>query len=150
MGDVVGLIASVIAIAQVVTEGVKHAKTFFQAQKELEALQARVFSEDPLVIGVSLKYYPEQLEHFTNLIKEIHSQHTMSSSAVITASVLRAKLTMEQLNQLIHIKILKNVDGTARARRRAWTRNKSKLYRLQDVLKEHRENFAAALTANSL
>jgi hypothetical protein len=38
--DVIGLIASVITIAQVVTKSVEHAKTFYRAHEEFEALQA--------------------------------------------------------------------------------------------------------------
>jgi hypothetical protein len=40
MLDIVGLIASVITIAQVVTEAVDLAKTFYRAPQEFEALQA--------------------------------------------------------------------------------------------------------------
>ncbi|KAN0102667.1 hypothetical protein V8E51_010980 [Hyaloscypha variabilis] len=103
--DVVGSITTVITLAQVVVEGIKIAKTLYQAPEELAALQ----------------------------------QTTLS----------RVQLTIEELHQLIQKKILKNVNGTLRARRRAWARNKSTIYRLRDTLKESRENLLAALTANS-
>jgi hypothetical protein len=41
MVDVLGTAVSVITIAQVVIELIKHAKTFYRAQTELDALQAR-------------------------------------------------------------------------------------------------------------
>lgn len=40
MAEVIGTAASVITIAQVVIELVKHAKTFYRAQVELDELQA--------------------------------------------------------------------------------------------------------------
>ena len=40
MVEVISLIASVIAIAKWVNEGVKHAKTFYRAAEEFEAFQA--------------------------------------------------------------------------------------------------------------
>jgi hypothetical protein len=40
MVDVLGSAASVIAIAQVVIELIKHAKTFYRAQAEFDVLQA--------------------------------------------------------------------------------------------------------------
>jgi hypothetical protein len=44
MLDAVALIASVIAIATVVIEGVKHARTFYRATEEFVALQASISS----------------------------------------------------------------------------------------------------------
>ena len=40
MAELLGLIASVVAVAQVATETVKHTKSFLQAREEFEALQA--------------------------------------------------------------------------------------------------------------
>lgn len=40
MPDIVGLIASAITIAAVVVEGVKQAKTFYNAHEEFEVLKA--------------------------------------------------------------------------------------------------------------
>ena len=40
MPDVLGTAASVVAIAEVVVELIKHAKTFYRAQAEFEVLQA--------------------------------------------------------------------------------------------------------------
>lgn len=83
-------------------------------------------------------------------MKEINDQHAVSLSAVITTSLSRAKLTLEELDRLIRVKLLTNVNGASRARRRAWTRNRSKIYKIQAALKEHRVNLLTALSANSL
>ena len=92
----------------------------------------------------------EQVGNFTSILKEIDDQQALSLSTVITRNLSRAKLTLEQLDQLIRARILKNVNGTSRARRRAWTRNKSKVGKFQDALKDHRMDLLAAISANSL
>jgi len=79
-------------------------------------------------------------------VEEIDHQQTFSHSAIITTTLFRAKLTLEQLNH--HMRL--SVNGASRIRRRAWTRNKSKVYKLQATLKEHRANLLAATSANSL
>jgi hypothetical protein len=159
MLDGVALIASVITIATVVIEGVQHAKTFYRAFEEFRTLQAsstlrarfhRRFFHIIHFFTLIFSSLQEQVEHFTNLVKEINDQHAVSLSSVIKTSLSRAKITLEQLDQLIQVKILKNVNGTSRARRRAWTRNRSKVYKIQNALKEHRVNLLAAISANSL
>jgi hypothetical protein len=162
MLDVIGT----VVLTQMVTELIKHAKTFYRAQAEFNVLQAsrkhtliQFFAEPEafartaflvkamLTLSVSTQ---EQLEHFTALLNEIGSQNATLSSSVIETSLSQAKITMEQLHQLIQVKILQNVDGTSRARRRAWTRNKSKICSIVDALKEHRQNILTAISANSL
>jgi hypothetical protein len=83
-------------------------------------------------------WFQEQLEHFTALLNEIESQLGIFNSATIATTLSRAKLTIEQLHQLIQVKILQNVNGTSRARQRAWTRNKSKIFTIRDALKDYR------------
>ena len=104
MAEAAGLIASVITIIQVATNSVEYVKSVYRATEEFEALR-------------------EQLQHFASLVKEINNQHPSFSSTVITTSLSRAKLTIQRLDQLIKLKILKDVNGKSRARRRAWTRN---------------------------
>jgi hypothetical protein len=83
-------------------------------------------------------------------VKEINGQHSSSTSTNVTASLARAQHTIEQLDQLIKVKLLRLVNGTYRARRRAWTRNKAKVYQLRDAMKEHRDNIIAAMSSNNL
>jgi hypothetical protein len=40
MAELLGLISSVVTVAQLATETVKHTKSFLQAHEEFEALQA--------------------------------------------------------------------------------------------------------------
>lgn len=70
--------------------------------------------------------------------------------AGVTSALLGAERTMQRLNQLVQIRLLKNVEGTSRVRRRAWARNKSKILGLQDALKEHRAELVAAMTATKM
>ncbi|KAG4441393.1 hypothetical protein IFR05_003150 [Cadophora sp. M221] len=129
--EVVGVVASVVTLAQLVIEGVKLAKTLYAAPDDLAALQ-------------------EQLENFNSLVQEIDRSQGEGTDGIITQSLTRAKLSIEQLHQLIQIKLLKNLNGgTSRARRRAWTRNKSKILALRDVLKECRDNLSVALSAKN-
>lgn len=159
MAEVIGLIGSVIAIAAFVNDGVKRAKALYRASEELEALQVNATigvrtspsilppGSTSLLISSLLK---EQLENFTSLVNEIDIQPENSLSTAISTNLSRAKLTLEQLDQLLKAKVSRNANGTPRARRRAWTRNRSKVYKLQDALKEHRLNLLAAMSARNL
>ena len=71
-------------------------------------------------------------------------------SAGLTSALLGAERTMQRLNQLVQIRLSKKVDGTSRVRRRAWVRNKTKILKLQDALKEHRAEFVASMTASNM
>lgn len=92
----------------------------------------------------------EQVEHFTALLNEIESQNAIISSPVIERGLSRAKIKIGQLHEIIQVKILRNVNSTSRARRRAWTRNKSKICSIVDALKEYRQILLTAISANSL
>ncbi|KAL8789478.1 MAG: hypothetical protein Q9195_006803 [Heterodermia aff. obscurata] len=129
MAEVIGLIASLVTMATLVNEGIKRAKLLYQAADELKT---------------------EQIEDLTNLLHEIDRQPTASLSATISTSLLRAKLTLEQLDQIVKIKLLRNAEGGSRARHRAWVRNKSKVCKIQKALKEHRLNLIAAMGVTNL
>lgn len=92
----------------------------------------------------------EQIEDFTSLLDEIDRQRTASISTTISTSLSRAKLTLEQLDQIVKNKLLRNANGGSRARRRAWVRNKSKVCNIQNALKEHRLNLLAAMGTTNL
>ena len=92
----------------------------------------------------------EQLEHFICLLEEIDGHRRPSDSPAITTALFRAKATIEQLNRLLQEKIVRNAYCSAQARRRAWTRNRSKIYRMKAALKEHRANLVAAISVNTL
>ena len=92
----------------------------------------------------------EQIEDLTNLLDEIEHQPAAFLSTTISMSLLRAKQTLERLDQIVKTKLLRNADGGPRARRRAWVRNKSKVCKIQKALKEHRLNIVAAMGATNL
>jgi hypothetical protein len=147
MGDMIGILSGLVTLTEVVIRGIKIAKTLYQAPGELTVVQVSRtntsnFSDSFVLQG--------QLEHFTDLVKEIHSHHSSSTSSNVAASLTRAQHTIEQLDQLIQVKLLRIVNGTYRARRRAWTRNKSKVNQLRDAIKEHRDNILAAMSSNNL
>lgn len=100
-----------------------------------------------LLTDVLLK---EQIEDFACLVNEIENQPAISLSITISTLLSRAKLSLEQLDQIVKNKILRNANGTPRARRRAWVKNRSKICRIQDALKEHRLNLLAAMGSSSL
>ena len=79
MVEVVGLIASVVTIAQLVIEGIKHARTFYRAQKELEALQAR------LSMGAPMSLFP--LWHLLVSSNLLFFSDVIRNSQVCSASV---------------------------------------------------------------
>ncbi|KAF2799354.1 hypothetical protein K505DRAFT_294860 [Melanomma pulvis-pyrius CBS 109.77] len=91
----------------------------------------------------------EQLEDFIDILGEIRKEHSDSYSIGVTTSLSNAKRDIEKLDQVIKKHILPNA-STSRARRAAWMRYKSKICRLQDSLKEHRQNIVVVVSAKSL
>ena len=84
------------------------------------------------------------------MVREIDSQPVISLSNVVKTALSRAKLMLDNLDQLMQVKLLKNADGSIRIRRRAWARNKSKVDRAKSQLKEQRMSLVAAISAGSL
>ena len=91
----------------------------------------------------------EQLLQFQDLVKTV-KENERYRCAGVTSALLGAERTIQRLNQLVQIRLLKKVESTSRVRRRAWARNKSKILKLQDALKEHRAELVAAMTASKL
>ncbi|KAH7343030.1 hypothetical protein BKA65DRAFT_552634 [Rhexocercosporidium sp. MPI-PUGE-AT-0058] len=127
--EVVGAIVSIVTLTKLAVDGVKLAKTLYKAPDDLVALQG-------------------QLEYFNAILSEIEKSYSYDSG-LINTTLGRARLTIEQIHQLIDLKLLKTNGSTSRTRRRAWARHKSKIHTLRDALKECRENLMAALSANS-
>ncbi|MCJ1429915.1 hypothetical protein MMC29_007830 [Sticta canariensis] len=131
MAEVIGLVASVITITAVLTKSVKAVKEYYRAFEEVEALEA-------------------QVEHFSILLEGIHRQEGVYNSAAVATILSTVNSTLEKLNQLVQVELVKNMHGTSRARKRAWARNKSKVYKMQNELKELRASLTAAMGASSL
>ncbi|KAL8924226.1 MAG: hypothetical protein Q9208_004190 [Pyrenodesmia sp. 3 TL-2023] len=131
MAEAVALFASVITIAALVKESVRRVRTFLRASEELVALQ-------------------EQVEDFAVLVRDIKDQHASTAPQTITTALFRATQTLRHLHSLMKTKVLREQNITARALRRAWARNRTNIFRLQDVLKENRLSLLAAMSASSL
>ena len=82
-------------------------------------------------------------------MSEIDHLSLSTNSTSIESILVRAKLAIDQICQIIKVKILRNINGTQKAKRRAWARNKSKLLRLGEGLKEIRNNLMVAIGANN-
>lgn len=83
-------------------------------------------------------------------MREIDNQSAVSLPIVITTALSRVKLMLDNLDQLMQVKLLKCADGSIRTRRRAWARNKSKVNKAKSELNEQRINLIAAVSASSL
>ncbi|PVH89984.1 hypothetical protein DL98DRAFT_647652 [Cadophora sp. DSE1049] len=128
--EVVGAVASIVTLTKLVLDGVKLAKTLYKAPDDLAALQ-------------------DQLECFNVMLAEIEKCHNHDWPGLVSTTLGRARLTIEQIHQLVELKLLKTNGSTSRARRRAWARHKSKIHSLRDALRECRENLTTALSASS-
>lgn len=91
----------------------------------------------------------EQLLQFQDLVKTVKKNERYRCAGV-TSALLGAERTIQRLNQLVQVRLLKKVEGTSQVRRRGWARNKPKILSLQDALKEHRAELVAAMTASNL
>jgi hypothetical protein len=74
----------------------------------------------------------------------------VSAQNVLYCALSRARNIIEELHQVITVKLVRRGDGSGRARRRAWLRNKQKIVRLRDNLKDAREALLGALSADLL
>ncbi|KAI4212672.1 MAG: hypothetical protein LQ351_004563 [Letrouitia transgressa] len=88
-----------------------------------------------------------QVEQLSLLVEEIRCQDVASTSAIIATTLLKAKVALEKLNRLIQAKLIKNIHGTSRARRRVWARSKSKVKGIQNELQGHMLDLIAAMSA---
>ena len=131
MAEMVGLIASVVAVGHGAISAVKCVNSVYRAQQDFETLQ-------------------EQLQDFVTLVEEMQRQHASSASPALATGLSNAKRTIDQLDQLIQRKLLRHKDGTAQTRRRAWMRHKSKIRKFQLALREHVARLSAATSSTNL
>ena len=130
MAEIISLVASIVTISKVVLLGVQHAKSMYSASDELQSLQ-------------------DQLQDFSELVCKVDHLHETKDSTVVESTLSRAKLTIDEISRIIQVKLLKNIEGTQRAKRRAWAQHKSKLFRLGESLKDSRSNLLVAMSANA-
>lgn len=84
------------------------------------------------------------------LVTEIKERNASPSSEALAETLFRAKLSLEELKHLLDSKIVKKDSLASQARKRMWLRNRSKIRRLHEALREHRINLLAAISANAL
>lgn len=70
-----------------------------------------------------------------------------STSANVTITLFGAKHTLEKLNQLIQIKLVKNVHWTSRVRQRVWAQINSKVNKMLIEVQKHVATLTAAISA---
>ena len=103
-------------------------------------------------LALNFALLKEQVDDFTNMIREIDDQQSSSASAAsaVTTTLSHAKFTLERLKILLEVKLSPRASGSSRKSRRAWAKNRSKLYRIQSSLKEHKTNLLLAIATNNL
>lgn len=92
----------------------------------------------------------EQVEDFAILVSDIKDHYAGAAPETITTALFRTTMTLRHLHSIIKTKILQEPNITVRVLRRAWARNRTNVFRLQDALKENRLSLLAAMSANSL
>ncbi|KAI0165377.1 hypothetical protein GGR52DRAFT_585411 [Hypoxylon sp. FL1284] len=130
MAEVVGLVASIISVSKVVTGGVAMIGELYKAPEEVRTLK-------------------EQIQVFQCVLQVVEGLTGQPTDALVT-TLRRAQKTVEDLHQLVIVKLIRQGSWSGRARRRAWLRNKSKIATLRDNLRDARETLWVALSASSL
>ena len=74
----------------------------------------------------------------------------VSVQSVLYGELSRARRIIEELHQVINVKLVRQEGGSGRARRRAWLRNKQNVGRLRDNLEDVRKALLEALSADLL
>ena len=82
------------------------------------------------------------------ILDAIRDPHAVSLPSV-AAVLAKSEASLAELRSLLESKIETQASGRPRARRRAWARYRSEVYRIQRSLKEHRSNLVLALAANN-
>ena len=157
MAEAIGLISGIITVVAAVSEGLKSASAVRCASEDFERLQVTLlnFHCSIRLIHVlwTLQAYrlilQEQLVQFQVLVNTVKENEDYRNAGV-TSALLGAERTIQRLNQLVQSRLLKKLEGTSRVRRRAWVRNKTKILKLQDALREHRAELVAAMTASKM
>ncbi|KAI0101440.1 hypothetical protein F4776DRAFT_499381 [Hypoxylon sp. NC0597] len=131
MADALGVVASIVSISQAVSSGVKVIYELYKAPDEIRKLD-------------------EQIEVFRCVLQTIEEAPRQAMDKAVTITLFRAQKIVEDLHQLLTVKLSSQSNGSNRARRRAWLKNKRKIVSLRDNLKDARETLSVALNANAI
>ncbi|KAI1398654.1 hypothetical protein F4819DRAFT_467854 [Hypoxylon fuscum] len=131
MAEVLGIVASILSISKAIISGVNLASELYKAPEEIRTLH-------------------EQVQVFRCVLQAVQEIPRHSPNTALTSTLCRAEKIVEDLHQLLTIKLLRQGGKSDRTRRRAWLRNKSKIVMLRDNLRDARETLWVALSANSI
>ncbi|KAL8692620.1 MAG: hypothetical protein Q9218_002384 [Villophora microphyllina] len=131
MAEIVGAVAGVIALSQAVMDSANCIYELFKAPTEIKNLQ-------------------EQLKAFCDVVESIEATIEATAQKPLHSALCIARKVMEELHELITVKLIGLGSSSGRARRRAWLRNKRNIVRLHDKLKDVRETLLGAICTDLL
>jgi len=83
MFDVVGLIASIITIAQIVIKSVEYARTFYRAHEEFKALQASITLGAPMLLFLPKSANPFLCSlDFSRVVRDLQCEYTIPAKSL--------------------------------------------------------------------
>ncbi|KAI1328352.1 hypothetical protein F5Y16DRAFT_369478 [Xylariaceae sp. FL0255] len=132
MAEVIGLVASIVTLCQVVGEGAKIVYKLYEAPDEIRQLQDQI----------------EILENVIRLLKTTASQRSTGHQLQIPLS--HTVTILGELSQAVHGNVLKGGDQSTPARRIRWLRNKGRVTSLCQRLYHSREGLLLALGSETL
>jgi hypothetical protein len=97
-----------------------------------------------------IKTGQEQVQIFRQVIQAIEATTQSSTQNPLYDTLSRARKTVEELRTLITVKLIRQRNGSAHARRRAWLKHKSKIVSLRNNLKDAGEKLSIALETDLL
>ncbi|KAL8920991.1 MAG: hypothetical protein Q9172_004255 [Xanthocarpia lactea] len=131
MAEALAVIASVLTVSRATAEGANRINELYKAPAEIKSLQ-------------------EQLQAFLDVVESVDVTVNGSTQKTLHSSLSRARNVIEELHQLITVKLVRQGNGSGRVRRRAWLRNRRNIVRLQSKLKDVREALLGAICTDLL
>lgn len=155
MAEIVGLVASIWSLAQVaqgVAVCVRRVSELDKAPTQIQALQVsqNTFLRAFDVLKCLAKLPQEQLCIFQRVLLAADAASQGHENDVLRCAISKTPGIMDELLQVLTIKLIKQGSGSGRARRRAWLRHKTKINSLKNKLTEAREGIFLALSTDIL
>ncbi|KAI9869310.1 MAG: hypothetical protein M1813_000099 [Trichoglossum hirsutum] len=129
MAEALGVVASILSICHAVSEGVNVTIELYNAPAEIKTLQ-------------------EQVQIFRGILRTVEATREGLENEALDSTLSRARTIIEELYQVITLKLVREGRGSDKMRRLAWMRYKSKVVRLRDDLKDAREALLVALSTD--
>jgi hypothetical protein len=90
----------------------------------------------------------EQVQIFRGILRTVEATREGLENEALDSKLSRARTIIEELYQVITLKLVREGRGSDKMRRLAWMRYKSKVVRLRDDLKDAREALLVALSTD--